>query len=161
MKAVIQILVSSIFVISPVFIQAQSLERSVVSSTGDYFQNSTLQVSWSVGEVVIESFTGNQSQLDQGFHQALADVINLAENLGTGTPSLYPNPFTDKLTVSEIPGGNTTIMLFQADGKELKRIQGLNQREMEFFWYDLPEGSYFLLVTNKDQRNIFNLSKAP
>ena len=48
---------------------AQSIDRQVISSAGDYSDNGSIKVSWTLGEPVIETFTNGNITLTQGFQQ--------------------------------------------------------------------------------------------
>ncbi len=159
MKAVNHLLALLFLLISPLLIQSQSLERYVTASAGEYFETSSLQISWTMGETVNESFVSNQSQLDQGFHQSIEDGIDLIENHGLAKPRLFPNPFIDKITITDIPEGTTSIVLLQADGKELKRIDTHNQKLVEFFWPEILEGSYIIQIINEDHQSTYKIVK--
>lgn len=51
------------------YANAQSLSPTVVASQGDYFWSTTVSVEWTIGEVMIETYTVQDHFLTQGFHQ--------------------------------------------------------------------------------------------
>ena len=62
------------FFISCLFISfssySQSIAREVVASSGDHFKTSYAELSWTLGEVMVEDFAVNwYGSLSQGFHQ--------------------------------------------------------------------------------------------
>jgi len=48
---------------------AQSIERQVIATSGDYFEANTIQLSQTIGEPIIESSLGGNNHLTQGFQQ--------------------------------------------------------------------------------------------
>lgn len=51
------------------FVHGQTTPLQLISSAGESFKNSNYQLDWSIGELVIETYSGNQNMLTQGFHQ--------------------------------------------------------------------------------------------
>jgi gliding motility-associated-like protein len=49
--------------------EAQSVSRSIVSSTGDFATFSEGSMSWTIGEVSIDTYTSPFGYMTQGFHQ--------------------------------------------------------------------------------------------
>ncbi|MBN2174518.1 MAG: hypothetical protein JW731_10310, partial [Bacteroidales bacterium] len=66
MKKIAHILLLSAF---PFFAFAQSVSPEVIASAGDYFENSTGSLSWTLGEVMNETFSNGSNILTQGFQQ--------------------------------------------------------------------------------------------
>ena len=123
MKSLNLLLACSIFLACSSFLFSQSLERSVVSTQGSDFQNANLRVSWTLGEPVSEVISSSQNQLDQGYQQALDAVISLREQGDVRNPIVFPNPFSDVISIENIPPGNCTILLLQADAREVLRVE--------------------------------------
>jgi hypothetical protein len=48
---------------------SQSIERSVVASSGDYFEGAGISLSWTLGEIATEAYTSGNTILTQGFQQ--------------------------------------------------------------------------------------------
>ena len=48
---------------------AQSIERDVVASSGDYFENANGSLSWTLGELATETYISGNAILTQGFQQ--------------------------------------------------------------------------------------------
>ena len=51
------------------YANAQSLSPTVVASSGDYFTGTNASLSWTLGEIATETFTGGGYILTQGFQQ--------------------------------------------------------------------------------------------
>ncbi len=48
---------------------SQSIERSVVASSGDYFEGAGISLSWTLGEIATETYSNGSIILTQGFQQ--------------------------------------------------------------------------------------------
>ncbi|MCF8403897.1 MAG: hypothetical protein K9H58_08130 [Bacteroidales bacterium] len=51
------------------FLMAQSIERNVIASSGDYFEGANISLSWTLGEIATETYTVADNILTQGFQQ--------------------------------------------------------------------------------------------
>ncbi|GIV32717.1 MAG: hypothetical protein KatS3mg031_0252 [Chitinophagales bacterium] len=82
--------------------KAQTIERDVIATGGDYFTSPVINVSWTLGEPVTETVTNYDLTLTQGFQQGdLFKVTAIKEPLAERFDiSVYPNPTTDILNIS-------------------------------------------------------------
>jgi hypothetical protein len=92
-----------IFSFSIVFLslatQAQSLTPQVIASAGNYFDNGTVSLSWTLGEPAIETYTSGSNILTQGFHQPELLTVGIATVLPRNTfMNIYPNPTLHNVT---------------------------------------------------------------
>ena len=44
--------------------------QEIISTSGDYFENTTGSISWTIGESMIETYTNGSEILTQGFQQS-------------------------------------------------------------------------------------------
>ena len=103
---------------------AQSVAPEVVSSSGDYFENSTVSLSWTIGECLTEDYSSSSNILTQGFHQGKYSTSTLVDNLPNNSEVMvYPNPTNDviNIKVAGLPGFSDgyKIKLFDLNGKLL------------------------------------------
>ncbi len=78
--------------------------QQVISAAGGSGSGSNVQLSWTVGEPVIETFTGSSAILTQGFHQSKLLVTALDPMLFPGlTLTVFPNPVSSSLQL-EVTG---------------------------------------------------------
>ena len=73
---------------------AQYKTHSLLSTAGDYFETETITMSWSLGEIVTETFTSSNFTLTQGFQQSKLTIIGIDESKTEQTNGIiiYPNP---------------------------------------------------------------------
>jgi hypothetical protein len=124
----------------------------VVSSAGASATSTTAQLSWTIGEPVIETYTGTGTVLTQGFHQSRLVVTAVDQiSLPGISLSVYPNPVTDDLTL-DIVGHRIDKLgyqLFDISGRLLfsKKIE----KEPETVsMSSFPVGTYLLKVTDNN-----------
>ena len=83
----------------PFFGMAQSITPEVIASAGEHYDNGTVQLSWTLGEVVIDTYDNGTNILTQGFHQTQLTVTSIEEDLADIRINLYPNPTSEFLNI--------------------------------------------------------------
>jgi len=90
-----------------------ALCQQVISSAGTTASGSSVQLSWTVGETIIETFTGTTVIVTQGFHQGKLTITAIeSEALPSITITVFPNPVNDKLKI-EFSDFNTEKYFFE------------------------------------------------
>ena len=78
----------------------QSLELSVMTSGGDFVTGKSASLSWTLGEMVIETVSTTDQYLTQGFQQPFNELMTSIEPESEEiTVSVYPNPAKDHVYV--------------------------------------------------------------
>jgi hypothetical protein len=114
-----------LLLLSMTFFISHSYAQQVISSAGNYYQGDNLSMSWTLGETVIETFTGNDIILTQGFQQPYnfyyTQILNIPagwsgasvylDPLYKGIEGLYANHTSDfiiQLSLADMfyPAGN-------------------------------------------------------
>lgn len=138
-----------------VFANAQTTTPEVISSAGDYFENSNLSVSWTIGEPITETHTAGTATITQGFHQGLYTIIAVEEQIPQGIiVNVYPNPTTDYVNV-EIKNQNSNnfhIYLYDELGKLL--ISNRYENIMQINISEYAKATYFLKILNTENNTI-------
>lgn len=70
------IVTSIAFIATTILCNAQSIDRNVVASSGDYFEGPSSSISWTLGEIATETLTDGNFIITQGFHQPYGIVIH-------------------------------------------------------------------------------------
>lgn len=128
----------------------QSIAPDVISSAGNYHDNGTVSISWTLGEGVIETFSDGNNMLTQGFQQSNYDIVaieTLEDNLNI---SLYPNPTSQFLNLEwEITGNSEIIIeLFDVQGKLLINktfVETTSKKQINLSTF--PSAAYMLRVS--------------
>lgn len=100
----------------------QSLSPEVISTAGDHFATANAQLSWTLGEPIIETLNGSgAAMLTQGFHQTNLMVTALEDLAVDFQVRVYPNPTVGWLNVEaeEAPAA-FGLELFDATGRLLR-----------------------------------------
>jgi len=58
-----------VFLATAIICSAQSIERDVVASSGDFFEGTNISLSWTIGEIATETYDNGSNILTQGFQQ--------------------------------------------------------------------------------------------
>ena len=78
----------------------QSISRDVNASAGEYFINNNSSLSWTIGDILSETFVSDNNVLTQGFQQSLFYVYGIDENVDSlFNVNIYPNPTRDILNI--------------------------------------------------------------
>lgn len=137
---------------------AQSLTPTVVSSTGDYYVGSAATLSWTLGEVVTDTYTGTSNQLTQGFHQP--DLrFSLIEDLAAEmTLNLFPNP-TNGLVSFEVKNNLNTLQVAILDpsGRIIYATAYAPESVLQIDMSSYADGIYFMQVTTESNQKIKTL----
>ena len=124
-----KILLSILMILSIEITYCQSISRGVNASAGEYFINSNSSISWTLGEIVTETFVSDDNTLTQGFQQSLLYVFSIDENADSiFNINVYPNPTNSILNINIDSKIKTSISikLFDIHGNCLfdKEING-------------------------------------
>ncbi|MFZ2898278.1 MAG: T9SS type A sorting domain-containing protein [Saprospiraceae bacterium] len=136
---------------------AQSLSPEVIATAGAHFANSTVQISWTIGEPVTETFSGlNVNQLTQGFHQTRLLIVAVDHPVEAFPVNVFPNPTAGLIRI-EAPetAGSLQIQLSDATGRVLAQQFALPQRlchSLDLSGY--PAGIFYLQIRAKDHNAI-------
>ena len=129
--------------------------QQVVSSNGDSQIAASFEVSWTVGEPVIETFTDGSNVLTQGFHQTTIIIDAVSELLYPGIEiKVFPNPTPDIITIqfSEYIE-DARYWLYDLRGKLLEN-KLINSTDTEINMKRYASGQYILKLTDKSRHTI-------
>lgn len=142
---------------------AQSIEPQVIGSTGGHYTSTGAQLSFTAGEVMIETVTATNSIITQGFHQPESSGVGISEVPGKIQMNVYPNPTFDQVNIAlKQHDQNFNVTLFDAQGKLVLQdriLKNTNNQTMDVS--RLAAGTYILKVTSADAKHAatFNLQK--
>lgn len=134
---------------------AQSVSPDVIASSGEHFTAANTQLSWTIGELMIETYTAGNNQLTQGFHQTKLSAVGIEDLDESIVFNVFPNPTTQQLNL-EIGQGKVdyTVRLFDVNGKmmysELISNSGIKNIDVTKY----GAGTYFLYLININHQPI-------
>jgi hypothetical protein len=149
MKNAIKIL----FITSSLY--ATSLKaQEVISSCGESVVSSNIQVDFTIGEVVTETYQTSTVALTQGFHQTFmssVDVKELTDPLSSKI-YVYPNPVRDRFTV-EVKTEQSVGLSYEIVNMNGSRLQigNLSSNRTEIPFKAKGKDTYILYVKTNGQ----------
>lgn len=120
--------------------------QELVATSGDHFTNGNIQLSWSIGEVVIETVSNSTNTLTQGFHQTNLSIVGIENFTLNLEMDVYPNPTQDILTIKIQNYLNTKYELYDLNGKLLSQNQ-INGELTNVNMKNLSTGNYLLKIS--------------
>ena len=127
--------------------------QEVISSGGETQSASGYEISWTIGEPMIETFTGGSNILTQGFHQSKLTVTSLTENLYLDIKlKVFPNPTNDFVLIqfNELIE-NSGYSLFNLTGKVLES-KLITSTETRLDLRNYASGQYILKLTKNSTK---------
>jgi hypothetical protein len=130
---------------------SQSVGPEVVATAGDHFTGTQAQMSWTLGEPLIMTFSNENAVLTQGFHQTSLTITSLNDLEPDFLVRVFPNPTTASIQV-EAPEAKTSfsLELFDLAGKPLRRLPAeapVEVRTLDLSTY--PPGLYLLQLRSE------------
>ncbi|MCB2195914.1 MAG: T9SS type A sorting domain-containing protein [Bacteroidetes bacterium] len=135
-----------------VYASGQTISSYVIASAGESAEADGISISWTLGELAIETFETSDIILTQGFQQGYFEVTSVGEPLSNNFDlKVFPNPATEYVMVElqsdEIKDG--IIQMYDMNGRlvyneKFNVTQGPNRIELS----DLSSSQYILKVSN-------------
>jgi len=135
--------------------------QMLVGTAGGVQQGDNVQLSYSVGEPVIETLNG-AVVLTQGFQQVEAITTDIPEGVNDLEFTLYPNPCVDQLFLSVEEPGSFELEIFDMQGRivlyQQTGFSTLNVLDVN----PLTSGSYVLRIrkSGNDQPHVIQFLKS-
>lgn len=149
-----KIFLSLFFILPLAGVKAQSVSPEVVTTSGGYFTSPNAQLSWTLGETVIETWTGISATLTQGFQQNqhyLTGIEDLDKNISV---NIYPNPSSARVNVQikDAQHDYTDLIITDLKGNQVHQaaLSGLSQLSIDISQY--AAGSYFISINNRQSK---------
>jgi hypothetical protein len=146
-------------------LNAQTLSPTVISSSGGYFSSASGSLSTTVAEMtMVQTFTGTNNILTQGFQQPEDFAVSITENeVPSGEMVIYPNPTNGQISLTFNSDGSQTnsIKIYNLVGQivfaeKSETIQGLNNQTFDISHQG--QGIYMLELTTIDGKGKKNIS---
>ena len=134
----------------PFVIFAQSLAPEVLATAGGYDTGSGATLSWTLGEISVETYSTGTSILTQGFHQTLLNTTSTQENNIVLQLLLFPNPTTNRifLNLKEEETLPVHLSIHSMEGKMFWSGM-MTYTEFEIDMEAYPDGLYLLSIRDE------------
>ena len=143
----------------------QITSPSVISSSGNSYNNGGINMDYTLGEIVVETFQPTVTPLPltytiltQGFHQGILKVTTSVENIDIKT-KVYPNPTTNFIIIELEKNVNADILVYDINGKLVlkDKLNDENQKQLDFSF--LNQGNYLLHINIADKQSVYQINK--
>ncbi len=124
------------------------IAQDVITSSSGYYETTTISLSWTIGELAVETYANDNIILTQGFNQGNLIITGITEDLLPGfNITVYPNPVKDIINIRTIADNpvRMTAELYNLSGRRLTSElihNGNSQIDIE----KLPESEYILRI---------------
>jgi hypothetical protein len=126
-----------------------SQEQNVVGTSGSYTENASGSVSWTIGEVIIETGTGGTHEATQGFHQSNIWVLGV-EELSELEISIYPNPTSDFVNIKT--EGEVMLSIYDMSGRLINSYH-LTEETNQINVDQYSRGTYNMVFETEGQKS--------
>ena len=124
--------------------------QEVLSTQGDSYSNTSANINFTIGEVVINTGTNGTNELTQGFHQTYWNFLGMEDHSPSFNATVFPNPTSEVLNIRTSSFENVRYTLYNAQGKLLiQDILSAEQTPVQVG--QLAPGSYSIILNNQTQ----------
>ena len=143
----------------PVLASAQSLDRQVIASAGDFASAGNVQLSWTLGEVAVTTGSSGNLVITQGFQQADGMAVGIQSPVNDFSAMLFPNPTQDVviLSLSSKEVQEVHMQWMNMLGQDIGQGETVTINRETSREYDLSSyaaGTYFLVLRDEQGRFI-------
>ena len=126
--------------------------QEVVSTQGGTIFNANGSIDFTVGEVMINTFTNGTNDLTQGFQQTNWNFVGIEDHLPSYEVTIFPNPTSDVLNIKTSEYQNVNYTLY--DGKGQLVLQNKLSAEQTVIQVSRLAPGNYSLVLNNDTQNL-------
>jgi hypothetical protein len=122
--------------------------QQVIATSGGAGQNASGSITYTLGEVVIETYNGTDKKLTQGFQQSRLIITAVSELQGLSySVAAFPNPTTNflKLKLEKDFPETLDYLLMDINGKVISSGK-IENGETDISFESLAVGTYFVKV---------------
>ncbi len=127
--------------------------QEVIATQGDSYTNGGNTIDFTIGETVIETVSGINNRLTQGFHQTLLTVTSVEDLDVTISVTIFPNPTSEDINLVVDKYEGVTFSLYDVVGKLLTK-QTLTATNTNINISTYSKGVYLLKLSQKDNNKI-------
>lgn len=130
---------------------AQTVELSLISTAGGEFKTDNESLTFTVGEIVTETFTTTDLILTQGFLQPYAETVDIPQATDNEfSVSIYPNPASNYFIIDIISENNENyyIDIIDIKGKKINS-KNLIEKSTKINISNYQPGTFFVRLINE------------
>lgn len=132
----------------------QTITPEVISSSGDFYANTSAQLSFTFGEMIIETVSSSSNIITQGFQQPEQENVGIEEAKNKLQVNIYPNPGRELLNIDlSDKEFEINLTIYDASGKVIKEQLIPNwQRKVILNLSSLSSGYYIINLVSLDNQ---------
>jgi len=163
MKIVYRLIIFLIW--SASFAQTETITSPmVISNAGDTWIMNDYNLSFTLGELAIETFLQNDIIFTQGFHQEDEyAIIDITENKQVNSITIFPNPTQDELHINfETKGDYASLSIKDITGSTMSFLSDFSTNETKSIQLSqFSQGVYFIeiLLKNAQKKIVYQIQK--
>jgi len=144
-----------ILIFGSLFIQqaiSQSLNHNAIAASGNHVSGASASLSWTLGELAIQTIENTSSLLTQGFHQGELEAVSIEDFYEVfGKIEIYPNPSAHFLYIERTYRTPSLFLeLIDLSGKSILQKQ-LRELKGQINLEQLSSGIYMLHLSDGAQ----------
>lgn len=141
-------LISFILIFLSYSLTGQKIMPEILSSSGGLHSGQNANLSWTLGELSIKTFTTDDMMLTQGFQQPYLYVNSTFNPESKIEAIIYPNPAIDFINIDFKYTGNNlfTLSIIDINGNILKHINLKKNKKINIS--NLDPGYYFIAINS-------------
>lgn len=136
--------------------------QEAISSAGKQTKNSSAQLSWTIGEPIVETVSNSSNELTQGLHQTYLEVTAIGEvQQSDYSIAAFPNPATEyvEITVERDSPQSLSFQLFDSNGRLLLEETIKNNRAVVNTAELVPAVYFITIKENQNSIQTFQILK--
>ncbi|MBN2776873.1 MAG: T9SS type A sorting domain-containing protein [Bacteroidales bacterium] len=131
--------------------------QELIGAAGDVYINGNLQVSWSLGEIITETYIGESHVLTNGFQQSEI-LINLVNNDSELSFVVYPNPVKNTVYLKQWDNSFYQYQIYDSSGK-LIVDESSREQIMTVNLSEYKNAMYYLIISKEGKNKIYKIIK--
>ena len=143
---------------------AQSSPQTVIASAGEFTTFAGGSMTWTLGEVMTETYSASGYFFTQGFNQPDTMYLTVISEPVSQNISVFPNPVVENLVIDfSQAAGNYLVEIVDMQGNLLrKEAVPLNQAQLGISFREFANGIYALNIVNigSNVRTSYKINKA-
>ena len=125
--------------------------QEVIATQGDSYSNTSTQIDFTIGELLISTGTDGINDITQGFHQTNWNFVGLEDHAPGYQATIFPNPTSEVLNITTSTFKNVTYTLYDTQGKLILQDK-LSSEQTSIRVGQLATGKYSLILDSKNQK---------
>lgn len=133
------------------WLNAQTISKTIIGSTGKTFSNGNAKISLTIGEPIVGLMTASGVQLGNGFYPSLdLQSLNNSEPSFDNQIIVYPNPSSQSIFISHLTLETFFVEIHDVNGKLL--FNDKVNKEQPINISSFAKGTYLITVTNTENK---------